>query len=192
MQLEFMMRIMVYSVSVFIYRVNSYTCQDQWYLFGDSCYKNFNKTVNWNDALQSCRDNNASLVTISSEPEHDFVRELCNASSFTWIGYNDIEDENVWRWTIEAENSTYTAWKNGQPNNYHNVAYGSQNADCAVSRCGVESTWSDYICEFVDSSTTYTCEKDVHISEEGNERRAGKRRPCLVFSRCIGCPETGL
>ncbi|XP_033121824.1 CD209 antigen-like [Anneissia japonica] len=136
------------------------TCQDLWYPLSRSCYRYFYESVNWFDALQSCKDNNASLVTISSNVEHDFVNDLCSDSF--WIGLNDIKNEGVWRWTIEAEQSTYNAWGQHQPNNYQSVSQGdSYNADCAKCGCGANSRWWDNNCEF--DFRSYICEKERYV-----------------------------
>ena len=79
-------------------------CPWPWILFEGSCYKYFSATPtsNWHNAKLQCEAEDASLVTISSEFENDFVRNLRDVKGDsckpTWIGLNDINVETTFEW----------------------------------------------------------------------------------------------
>lgn len=45
-----------------------------WLLFNDSCFKAFEKEINWFKAQQNCRILNSSLTSIHSDKKTEFVR----------------------------------------------------------------------------------------------------------------------
>lgn len=65
------------------------------------------------------------LTTITSSSENAFITQKLNG--FGWIGANDAENENIWKWVTGPEagtvisNTTYTNWAPGEPNNYYGV-----------------------------------------------------------------------
>ena len=50
---------------------------------------------NWEQALKACQDQKASLVSIHSEEEYTFVKNLTAHSMFFWIGLNDKATEGM-------------------------------------------------------------------------------------------------
>ena len=100
-------------------------CPEGWIPFNDTCYQ-FNietsQKMTWSEAEAACNavGNFASLVQITSQREQDFITKQIQlrATTEVWIGLNDIQNENVFRWTAGKSdflNSKYQIWANGNP-----------------------------------------------------------------------------
>ena len=75
---------------------------------------NFDATWNIANDYSSDFDDEAHLVTISSQEENDFVLE--HTGGGIWIGFTDQYDEGNWEW-VTGEDGGYTNWDEGEPNN---------------------------------------------------------------------------
>ena len=73
---------------------------------------NFEST--WSDAYNMVEDEEAHLVTISSQEENDFIFE--HTGGGVWIGFTDQYDEGNWEW-VTGEDADYTNWGEDEPNN---------------------------------------------------------------------------
>lgn len=91
--------------------------------------------ISWNDAKNAAEaseygGSTGYLATITSQAEHDFVRERISDSG--WIGASDVASEGVWRWVTGPEagtqfwagdeagavfNGAYANWNPSEPNN---------------------------------------------------------------------------
>ena len=74
-------------------------------------------------ALNQASANGGYLVSINSQEENNYIRDNVIESQQVWIGYyqdttsNDYSEPNGgWVWH-SGENSTYTNWAGGEPNN---------------------------------------------------------------------------
>ncbi|CAB4014245.1 Hypothetical predicted protein, partial [Paramuricea clavata] len=102
-------------------------CPEGWIAYNDSCYQfnmDISQKMTWAEAEAACNaiGNFASLVKINSQSEQDFVNQRIQSISGTdaWIGLNDINKENVFRWTADKspsslDNTKYQIWANGKP-----------------------------------------------------------------------------
>jgi len=107
-------------------------------------YELFTTPKNWVDAKADCEARRGHLVTIGSQEENDFVRDL---GSDIYIGFTDEAVEGDWQW-VTGEEVAYTNWHSGEPNNWWNE-------DCAAMGAA-DGTWydlwdwgaSNYVCEW--------------------------------------------
>ncbi|MFW5798367.1 MAG: C-type lectin domain-containing protein, partial [Planctomycetota bacterium] len=77
-------------------------------------YMVFNKNVSWVEARRRCRQMGGYLACVTSREENRFLKRL--ARGVVWLGATDENEEGVWRW-ITGEESTFTDWQKGQPDN---------------------------------------------------------------------------
>ena len=63
----------------------------------------------WFDAHLQAIKNDAHLVSINDEDEHQWINQIYG-NGFYWIGLNDIEKEGEWVWD-GGEPVTYTQWE---------------------------------------------------------------------------------
>merc|ERR1711962_1654316 len=104
-------------------------CPEGWEANGGHCYL-WGDGKNWTAAEDFCREGGGHLATVNTNDTKEFVLEGLTRRNldWIWIGGNDLEDEDFWRWTDctpwEAE-----FWGPGEPNN-------SNNQDCLRLRKG--------------------------------------------------------
>ncbi|XP_071944806.1 hepatic lectin-like [Antedon mediterranea] len=141
-------------LSPFLSTLTIALCQDRWSYYNHSCYRFFESKLSWIEALTSCEEHDATLVTISSNEENEFIRSNCPDN--IWIGYSDRLYESDWRWTIESENSTFVDWIASQPDDKGLDAV--KDADCALFNISTNNQpgWRDNFCTL---NLTYVCEK---------------------------------
>ena len=83
-----------------------------------------NSAQDYSDALSSATNVGGYLASISSEDENNFIRDnVLSGGQQAWIGYYQdtsaadySEPAGGWVWA-SGENSTYTNWASGEPNN---------------------------------------------------------------------------
>ncbi|KAM9834692.1 secretory phospholipase A2 receptor-like isoform 2-T2 [Syngnathus typhle] len=99
-------------------RSPSYTFVDQeprclgpeWEEFADFCYKPFDERKTWYGARQACLYLNASLVSIRSKVERDWLQDLLtSAPGDTWIGLNAPVVRGKFAWS-DHQKVTFTNW----------------------------------------------------------------------------------
>ena len=78
-------------------------CPEGWELkpeFG-KCYYLIDEGVTWSEANARCSaldpDTVATLTSVQSRAENDYVFSLTNYESSSWIGGSDEDEEDVWR-----------------------------------------------------------------------------------------------
>jgi hypothetical protein len=82
----------------------------------NKCIKLFNERKQWSEAKNICESNNATLVSIHSREENDFVWDLIKEKYFfVWIGSKRNSNKNRFEW-INGKAFYYTNWRVGQPN----------------------------------------------------------------------------
>ena len=104
--------------------------------------------ANWEQAKETCEANGYQLATVNDAGEQAFLMSKTNNSPH-WIGYNDKDEEGVFKWLWDI--SIYTQWQGGQPDN----AGGDPGEDCVTFRYWSSGTWNDRPCT---ESRRFICE----------------------------------
>ncbi len=84
--------------------------------FGGHRYKMVVKKISWHDARKECEAAGGMLVCIETKEEQAFIARWAN-NRYLYLGATDEDEEDTWKW-INGAPFEYTAWMDGQPNNY--------------------------------------------------------------------------
>jgi hypothetical protein len=114
-------------------------------------YEDPDMTMTWHDKKAACEKVGGYLACIETEAEQDFIAELADGAYLS-LGATDEAEEDDWRW-INGSQWQFTAWMDGQPNDYggdeHYLATydGGEWVDVAVEG---SDFWmpTGYICEW--------------------------------------------
>ncbi|XP_046698923.1 C-type lectin domain family 4 member K-like [Silurus meridionalis] len=107
----------------------------------------------WTGSRQDCINRGADLVIINSTEEQEFIVNQLNNKE-AWIGLNDIETLQVWKW-VDGSPLTTAFWYKGEPNNYKN------NEHCVKIETDQRGKqWNDVPCS---STLSWICEKNVSL-----------------------------
>ncbi|XP_052762301.1 low affinity immunoglobulin epsilon Fc receptor-like [Mya arenaria] len=126
-------------------------CEAGWTKFQTSCYQYFANQSFWDEAKRACEDDNAQLVSITSQEEYNFVHSYIQEANVgaIWIGASDRRVEGSWTW-ISGEKWDYKRFAEGEPN-------GGRKTNCLIMRNN--SGWED-----IGGKTNrfcYMCERKV-------------------------------
>ena len=86
---------------------------------GHSYYVSNSSNYKWTQAKAAAANAGGYVVSINDAAENAFVKSIIPNScpgGEVWIGYNDAMTEGTFIWD-NGDNSTYTNWKSGEPNN---------------------------------------------------------------------------
>jgi len=134
-------------------------CVSGWSAFNGRCYwySGNGNPGTWFEGNDICRQQNATLVSIHSEPENNFVNNIgCKQNNFgysssergvCWIGLYQVQGQTGtnYQW-ITGEPLAFTKWAPGEPNN----VLRNSGEDCAQiwDRQINIGNWNDEPCNF--------------------------------------------
>ncbi|XP_072526534.1 uncharacterized protein [Salminus brasiliensis] len=106
----------------------------------------------WTESRQDCINRGAHLVIINSREEQNFAKSL-RGDQKAWIGLNDRDTENTWRWVDYSALST-GFWRPGEPNS------NAGDEDCVITGEASDPVmnWADYPC---NDNFVWICEKQI-------------------------------
>ena len=101
----------------------------------DHRYKYISQDIDYDTAIDRCAADGAHLAVIDSIDENTYVRGLGGGD--LWIGFNDLAQENTFRWLTRAS-SSFTRWSGGEPNDsgVEDCTYLPPNAMWNDTSCG--------------------------------------------------------
>ncbi|ESO91585.1 hypothetical protein LOTGIDRAFT_122109, partial [Lottia gigantea] len=78
------------------------------------CFLFSEKKTDWFTAKETCELKGAFLAKVESQAEMDFM-ESVKPKAFYWMGINDLEVENIFRW-LDGTMVQWFKWRREQPN----------------------------------------------------------------------------
>ncbi|XP_058240762.1 C-type lectin domain family 4 member E-like isoform X2 [Hemibagrus wyckioides] len=123
-----------------------------WIYFSSSVHSISNESMTWTESRQDCRGRGADLVIINNKEEQEFISKLLGIRK-AWIGLNDRDKEEEWKWVDDTRLST-GYWGRGEPNSK------AGDEDCVLTgdRSDPVWNWADYPC---DDKFIWICEKTI-------------------------------
>ncbi|XP_031440428.1 C-type lectin domain family 4 member F-like [Clupea harengus] len=109
-------------------------CADDWEYFNGAFYHFSTDEKTWTESRDACVTIGGHLVIITSQQEMEFLKTKANH----WIGLNDAQEEDKWRWVDSTPLTDPKFWGNGQPDN-------AGDEDCA--RIDINQKWNDAPCQ---------------------------------------------
>ncbi|XP_076468021.1 lactose-binding lectin l-2-like [Babylonia areolata] len=135
-------------------RVTATNCPDGWSPHQEFCFLLMKETYNWFDAKSACETIKGYLAEDLDDSRHQFLNGLIRTHGFTrdytWIGLQDIAEENVFVWSHSGERVRHTYWRPTEPQD------GGGEEDCVAMS---EGGWIDNNCE--DGRGHFICEKEA-------------------------------
>lgn len=118
-------------------------CPHRFKRFGGSCYyfSSGSQRLNFDETSQFCTNISSHMLIINDNEEQQYIRNAIAGKGYFWLGLNDLEEENVWKW-VDGTLPVFTKWKPGQPDNW---THGHEDGeDCA----GLihNANWNDFYC----------------------------------------------
>lgn len=97
---------------------NNCRCRVNWTLFNNHCYKYFQDQLRgYSEAKAQCETFGASLATIHSKEENDYLWSLFSQSGHNvWVGGNDETVDGSWVWEDGMAWGGFTLWDSVEPN----------------------------------------------------------------------------
>ncbi len=102
--------------------------------FYNKCLRFFSIALSFTAAQAACVSYGGHLVTIATNDENRFVSNLTGGRA-SWIGLNDIVQENVWTWMDSSVPSDISIWNPGLVSN-------AADRDCVQ----ISTTWTAVSC----------------------------------------------
>ncbi|XP_054706154.1 macrophage mannose receptor 1-like isoform X2 [Uloborus diversus] len=151
-------------------------CQAGWYPYGSKCYwikgSNHARIASWATAAQACEDMQATLISIHSQSDQDFLTDLvCEREMSTWIGLRTLERGTLFQWR-DRSRIDYTNWDANEPQypkmtlEYEWMVPANEREMCTSMSYEPDSIGKWRLTECTEAHS-YICEKpkDVNILE---------------------------
>lgn len=129
-------------------------CENGWYQFSGQCYYIGIRKKTWPEAKKDCESMGATLASIHSEEENQFIQNLrvvnygISSGEEIWLGGRRVGDNWVW---VDESKWDYSVWWNDVPGNY----------DCLTYR-GDYIGWFTSACDETVRAPVYLlCQKDA-------------------------------
>uniref|UniRef100_A0A672JAX1 C-type lectin domain-containing protein n=1 Tax=Salarias fasciatus TaxID=181472 RepID=A0A672JAX1_SALFA len=129
---------------------------NDWYEFGEFCYKPFSERKTWHGARQACRAQGAEggdLVSIHSQEEKEFLSTYSKGTN-KWIGLKH-NPTGRYCWS-DGTPLSHTNWADGEPNNHEGR---EECVEMVSSPSGTYSWWNDLNC---DAHQDWICKINRH------------------------------
>lgn len=126
--------------------------------YNNNTYMIFDVSCSWSEAKAYCESLGGHLITITSENENSFFKELCNTygeKNSYYIGCTDSATEGEWLW-VTGETMDYTYWNSGEPNNSSSMEHYAE-ASKATNLC-----WNDLPDSYY-SNKGFVCEVEYEL-----------------------------
>ncbi|XP_076867646.1 uncharacterized protein LOC143518774 [Brachyhypopomus gauderio] len=105
------------------------SCKPGWVPYLSKCYLFSSDQLNWHQARDYCRSQNAMLVKLETEDEWTFVTEKIMKQNY-WVGLTD-ENTGQWRWDDGTPFPIVKEqWNPGQPDDWTEHGLGDEGEDC--------------------------------------------------------------
>uniref|UniRef100_A0A8B9T2L5 C-type lectin domain-containing protein n=1 Tax=Anas platyrhynchos TaxID=8839 RepID=A0A8B9T2L5_ANAPL len=111
----------------------SHVCPDTWIGFQSKCYYFSEDESNWKTSLENCKAMEASLTSIDSQEELDFIKRYKGQANH-WLGLQE-EGNGQWRWTNGTAFNNWFVVRGGGP-----CAYINQEK-ISSALCNTEKYW---------------------------------------------------
>jgi hypothetical protein len=119
-------------------------CERGWRTYHNKCIKLFEELKTFNEAKNICESNDATLISIHSKEENDFV-------------YNLINNQKYWVWIGCKRNNFNTfEWINGKAFNYTNLVWRKPSGGDYVVMSMFDGLWR--IVSITNSTQPFLCE----------------------------------
>ena len=142
---------MYYQYNIY-FPIFTVVCEPGWKRLNESCYSLITREHSWNASKQYCQTRNSNLVSIHSEMEMKFIKELVTGiSKHIWIGGYETDGGAKWHWQDGSEFN----WKNWEATQPNAPSQTDVIDDCAYIWAELDYQWGDAICE--DFSFPFIC-----------------------------------
>uniref|UniRef100_A0A8C8RVC9 C-type lectin domain-containing protein n=1 Tax=Pelusios castaneus TaxID=367368 RepID=A0A8C8RVC9_9SAUR len=109
------------------------SCLDGWIGYRGKCYYFSEEEKNWGSSQHFCTSVNASLATIDTQQEKDFVMRYAGLTEH-WIGLRRESDQS-WKWVNGTQFNQFSIRGGGD------CAYLNYEKRVSSSRCSTERWW---------------------------------------------------
>ncbi|XP_034959628.1 C-type lectin domain family 4 member F-like [Zootoca vivipara] len=113
-----------------------------WRFYNGNAYFLSQEAKPWKEAEDTCRAQEAHLVSITSKEEMEYLAREARKQPF-WIGLSDQNTEGVWTWVDSTKyDEKLSFWGPRQPDNWHGAPQHKE--DCVH----VTTHWNDVSCTY--------------------------------------------
>uniref|UniRef100_W5K7E1 C-type lectin domain-containing protein n=1 Tax=Astyanax mexicanus TaxID=7994 RepID=W5K7E1_ASTMX len=121
----------------FLWAGRSVICPPGWFRHGARCFLLVKSGYTWLNAEIHCVNNQASLASVQSPSEYNFLQSLLTVSGYSaaWIGLHELCLQGTWMWK-DNTGFYYTNWQSQSSVSSYPCAYmrssgGWSNTNCA-------------------------------------------------------------